>query len=76
MKRKHLDDYAPVESPYKCLFNEFEKSSVSWHHEWRIVAKKAFGKRWKKREEELIEDSKEPATSLTIEPNEKYKEKK
>ena len=73
MNRKNLDEYAPVDSPYKLVHNEYERSRVSWHHEWKIIAKKVFGKRWKSKEKELQEDSKEPVESLNVEPNERYK---
>ena len=73
MKRSHKDEYAPSESPYKIIYSEYDRTSVSWHQEWKTLAKKMFGKKWKKQEAALQEDSKIPVVSLNIEPNERYK---
>ena len=73
MVRSHKDEYAPSESPYKIIKSEYDRSCVGWHQEWKSLAKKVFGKKWKKQEAALQEDSKVPVVCLNVEPNERYK---
>ena len=73
MASEALGEYAPASSPYKLVLLEYIRSKVSWKREWRTLAKKTFGKKWRKKELELVVDSEENVSSLTIEPNERYK---
>jgi hypothetical protein len=72
MEAEELQEYAPKHSPYKLIFNSYERSSVSWKDEWKTLAKKMFGSQWKIKETELTENSKTEIKSLNVEPNERY----
>ena len=74
MDEKELSEYAPKDSPYKLLFNVYERASVSWKDEWKKLAKDKFGKKWKDKETDLSNESKIKVKSLNVEPNERYQQ--
>jgi hypothetical protein len=73
MEAKGIEEFAPDTCPYKLVLNKFAKSHVSWKSEWATLAKKFLGKKWKKVQTKMVEDSKEEETQLCVEPNPKYK---
>ena len=75
MQEEKLSEYCPKDSPYKLCCDESDRTSVSWKDEWTKLAKKQFGKLYKKTMEKIQDDSKVPIVTLRVEPNENYKEK-
>lgn len=69
MVQEEWDEFAPRGCQFKFVLNEHERASVGWKSEWKKLAKKVFGKKWKRKEEELIEESKAEVISLLIKPN-------
>jgi len=76
MSKKHLDEVKPSDSPQKLVLSNYDKSQVPWKDEWGKLAKKKYGKRWKKVMLSLQESNKVPCSSLCLERNEKFKPKK
>ena len=72
MDEKELSEYAPKDSPYKLIFNVYERASVSWKDEWKTLAKDKWGRKWKDVEADLAKENKIEVKSLNVEPNERY----
>jgi hypothetical protein len=72
MEAEKLEEYAPKHSPYKLVLQSYERTSVEWKEEWKKLAKKLFGDKWKSKQDDIAEESKVPVTSLNVEPNERY----
>lgn|ERR1700734_2233647 len=75
MKSQHLEEYAPETSPFKLVRSEYPRSNVTWKDQWKKLAKKAYDD-WKKKMEQLQKKYTQDVVSLTIEPNENYRNSK
>lgn len=73
MEKDHLEEFGPRDSPFKFVFSQFRKISVSWKSEWQTMAKEVYGKKWEKEQARIERRNKQWSDSLTIPVNEKYK---
>lgn len=73
MEAENLEEFGPKDSPFKFVFSQFDKISVSWKSEWETVAKEVYGKKWEKEQARIERRNKKWSDSLNISANEKYK---
>jgi len=74
MSFKELEEYGPIESPYKLVLSKCNRSQVDYEDMAKKSYRKLYGKEWAEQFEEDKEAyGKKPVVSLEVEPNERYK---